>query len=117
MKRYLLLLILLIPALVASAEILRTNVPTGVTAIQVLPATRRAWIIFRCPDTNQVNVFVSLEGSTNVTTDTGGYPGIPIIPGGMLVWSGQEEAADANDGAIFAVHGSTTNQALILQYR
>lgn len=116
MKRILTLLLLL-PTLAVSAEILRTNVPSGSTGIQVLPATRRAWVILHCPSTNQVNVYVSLDGSTNVTTDTGTYPGVPIVPGGMLVWSGQEEATTANDAEIWAVHGSTTNQALFIMSR
>ena len=113
----LLSLVLLIPFLLGTAEILRTNIPTGTNAMQVLPSARRAWVIIRAPDTNLVTVYLSLDGSTNVTTDSGEYPGVPLIPGGVLVWSGVEEGADANDQPVYAIHGSTTNQALILQYR
>lgn len=120
-KRFFILLIiallLLWLPLGLHAEIIRTNIPTGTTAVRVLPETLRQWLVLRCPATNTVSIYVSLEGSTNVTTDTGSFPGIPIAPGNMLIWTGAEEGREANDAAIYAVHGSAGTELLIIQTR
>lgn len=86
----------------------------GTNATKVQDTTRRDWFVLQ--NQSDSNIYVAIDGSTDVTIDTGTKPGIKLKPGQSLLSSDIPGNSKANDNAIYAVHDGSGSKTLTLQY-
>ena len=90
--------------------IAKVNVGTNVTLVQA--AQGRGAIALQ--NQSDTDIFVALDGSTDVSIDSGSKPGIKIAPGATLTMHQGEAFAPALSKAIYAIHGGSGSKVLVL---
>ncbi len=89
-----------------------SKVNIGTTATVVQAATPRVAIALQ--NQSDTDIYVALDGSADVTTDSGSKPGLKISPGGTLSMLGGDVFAAGLGKAIYAIHGGSGNKVLVL---
>jgi hypothetical protein len=90
------------------------KIAVGTSPTLVRPTeTRRLLIIQNLSDTD---VFIALEGSAGVTTDTGANPGLRLnANGGVFVGGEESHLPGGAEQAIYAIHGGTGTKNISVQ--
>lgn len=92
--------------------ILKVNVGTSATLVQ--GSQDRKWAILQ--NLSDTDIFVSLDGSSDVTGSAGAKPGLKLSANGGTAAGGEGEYNINFSGPIYAVHEGAGNKVLTLQY-
>lgn len=84
--------------------ITKTAVAAGATATKIAESNWRHWFVVQ--NLSDTDLWLALDGSTDVTTDAGAKPGIKLAAGARLGSGdlGLHEAVPGFRGPFFAVH-------------
>lgn len=88
------------------------KVNVGTTATLVQAAKGRCAVALQ--NQSDTDIYVALEGSSDLTTDAGAKPGLKIAAGGSLTMLGGDSFGAGLGGAIYAIHGGAGNKVLVL---
>jgi hypothetical protein len=94
--------------------IAKINVTVAATLLSA--AKRRAWFVLQ--NISDADIYVALDGSSDVTGAAGAKPGLLIRPGEFLADSSFRNAVgwtDANDRALYAIHEGVGNKVMTVQ--
>lgn len=94
--------------------IVKASIATGATPTLVQGTTDRKWFILQ--NQSDTDVFVSMDGTSTITTDTGATPGIKLAANGGSIATGEGEFNPTICNPIYAVHAGGAPKALVLQY-
>lgn len=90
------------------------NAPVGTTPTKILPSApkgTRNYVIIE--NTDNVPIYLSIDGESGTLSTTNG---LTLAPGSKMVISKDCIGSGASEQPIFAVHGSTGNKNLQVQY-
>lgn len=94
--------------MISKISVLEGATPTLVSASKM----RTAYTIQNLSD---ADIFVALEGSSDVTGAAGSKPGLKIAPGAIVDRWGTEAKWDERHHSIFAIHEGTGTKVLTIQ--
>lgn len=92
--------------------ILKINVTTAATLVQA--SQDRKWSILQ--NLSDTDIYVALDGSSDVTGAAGAKPGIKLSAQGGIAAGGEGEFNINFSGPIYAIHEGTGSKVLTLQY-
>jgi hypothetical protein len=81
-----------------------SKIAIGSTATLVSAAKERNWLMLQ--NQSDVAVFLSFDGTTAVTTDSGASPGIRLAPWESITSDDSAGRFTGNNLPIYAIHGS-----------
>ncbi len=88
------------------------KIQIGTTATLVSQAKERNWLMLQ--NQSDVPVFLSFEGSSDVTTDSGSKPGIRLSPFEVISSDDAAGRFTGNNLPIYAVHGGAGDKIVVL---
>lgn len=86
----------------------------GTTATLVRSAEERRWIIIQ--NLSDTDVFLALDGSTDVTIASGLKPGVRIAANGGNLSVGESQRDTTTNFPIYAIHGGTGTKDISFQF-
>lgn len=89
----------------------KTNVTTSPTIISA--ARERDWLMIQ--NQSDTPVFLSFDGSSDLTTDTGAKPGIRLSPYDSIMTDDSAGRFSGNNLPIYAIHGGVGNKVVVVQ--
>jgi acetyl esterase/lipase len=89
-----------------------SKVSVAVTATLVAAAASRRWALLQ--NQSDTDIYVSLDGTSGVTINSGASPGHLIRPGEAIAIAGSAHMG-ATDPAIYAIHGGAGTKTLVCQ--
>lgn len=89
-----------------------SKINVGSTATLVSAAKERNWLMLQ--NQSDVAVFLSFEGSADLTTDSGAKPGIRLAPNETITSDDAAGRFTGNNLSIYAIHGSAGDKVVVL---
>jgi len=89
-----------------------TKIAVATTATLVDAASERQWLMLQ--NQSDTAIFISFDGTSTVTTDTGATPGIRLAPYDTIMSTDISGRFSGNNFSIYAIHGGTGTKNLVL---
>lgn len=90
--------------------ITKNLVTTAATLIS--DARERQWLMIQ--NQSDTSVFLSFDGSSDITTDSGAKPGIRLAPNECILTDDSSGRFAGNNFPIYAIHGGVGNKAVVV---
>lgn len=91
--------------------ITKVNVTTSATLVS--DARERSWLMVQ--NQSDTTVFLSFDGSADVTIDSGAKPGIKLAPNETITSDDAAGRFSGNNFPIYAIHGGAGNKVVVIQ--
>lgn len=90
--------------------ITKVNVTTSPTLISA--AQERNWLMLQ--NQSDTAIFLSFEGSADLTIDSGAKPGIRLAPFEVITSDDSAGRFSGNNFPIYAIHGGAGNKVVVI---